>query len=230
MTDRMKLFKTLMPSEFVLFDHNPKSFIITRGVKGGGRTHGNAESGALDALFYGTNPAELKVTDAYIKGPETKLMCDHILGWLNPDNSPVAKAAQALGLLSSKPPLIVCQWGPPAAGFMMTCTMKRASINYVRVDSSGIPTLAKVGFSMQESPLFMALTNPTSGGRPGRNRHVVTSDESLMSIATATFGSPGAWRAIAEVNGIDDPNSIRPGDVIHLPAREELREMAEAAR
>ena len=113
---------------------------------------------------------------------------------------------------------------------MMTCVVSRVRITYVRVDSSGIPTVAKVTATLKESPMFLALTNPTSGGRPGRSRHVVTADESLVSIATAAFGSPGAWRAIAEVNGIDDPASIRPGDVIHLPAPDELRALAEAAQ
>jgi len=27
-----------------------------------------------------------------------------------------------------------------------------------------------------------------------------------MSVSTANFGTPNAWRIIADVNGIDDPN------------------------
>jgi hypothetical protein len=45
----------------------------------------------------------------------------------------------------------------------------------------------------------------------------------------AAFGTPSAWRAVAEVNGIDDPASIRPGDVVFLPGREELGELAASA-
>ena len=51
-----------------------------------------------------------------------------------------------------------------------------------------------------------------------------------MSIANAAFGSPGAWRAVAEVNGIDDPASIEPCDVVYLPAPDELAELARATR
>ena len=50
-----------------------------------------------------------------------------------------------------------------------------------------------------------------------------------MSLATRAYGNPNAWRVIAEVNGIDDPASIRPGDVVYLPARDELRQLAEAS-
>jgi nucleoid-associated protein YgaU len=59
---------------------------------------------------------------------------------------------------------------------------------------------------------------------------VIVADENLMSVSTANFGTPNAWRIIADVNGIDDPNSVKPGDVIYLPGREELRELSEAAR
>ena len=233
MTDRLKLFKSTMPSEFVLFDYNPKSLTVTRQVKGGGRSEGSGNEnagGALDTLFYGTDPTTLQIRDAYLTGPETKLMCDHMLKWLAPDTGLGAAVGALLGLRAPKPPLIVAQWGPPAAGFMMTCVLARVRITYVRVDASGIPMVAKVTATLKESPLLLALTNPTSGGRPGRSRHVVSADESLASIATQAFGAPGAWRAIAEVNGIDDPASIRPGDVIHLPAPDELRAMAEATR
>ena len=108
--------------------------------------------------------------------------------------------------------------------------MTRVDITYVRVSEEGIPLHAVCTLVLKESPSPLSLTNPTSGGRPGRNRHVVHADETLMSIAVQTFGDPNAWRAIAEVNRIDDPHSLQPGDVIYLPARDELRRLAEASR
>ena len=38
MTDRLKIFKVLMPAEFVLFDYNPESIKVTRAQTGGART------------------------------------------------------------------------------------------------------------------------------------------------------------------------------------------------
>src|SRR5262249_42643211 len=101
---------------------------------------------------------------------------------------------------------------------------------YVRVSAVGVPTHAQVTLTLKEEPTLLSMTNPTSGGRPGRTRHVMIADETLMSLAVSAFGSPSAWRAIAEVNGIDDPAALKPGDVVYLPARAELKSLAEEAR
>ena len=42
--------------------------------------------------------------------------------------------------------------------------------------------------------------------------------DTLSGIAAVEYGNPGQWRPIAEANGIDDPLSIQPGDVLVLPA------------
>ena len=244
MTDRLKIFKMLMPAEFVLFDYNPETIKVTREQVGGGRTPGAGASssgveagttaGTLGALFHGTNPLVLNIQKARLVGPECKVMCDNLLNWLSPASGVLGAVTSAvlgaLGQKVAKPPDLVVQWGPPTVGFMITAQMTKVDINYVRVTSDGIPVLAECNLTLKESPSPLSMTNPTSGGRPGRNRHVVLADESLMSIAVQTFGTPAAWRAIAEVNGVDDPSAVRPGDVLYLPAPEELAELAEAAR
>ena len=241
MPDRLKIFKMLMPAEFVLFDHNPERMRVQRRQAGNGRSPGSSSSnagptatggsaGTLGALFHGTDPLEVSITKARLIGPECKPMCDTLMGWLSPASGLLGAAAAALGLPASRPPDLIVQWGPPGAGFMITAVMAKVDITYQRISSSGIPVHAMVDLTLKEIPSPLSLTNPTSGGRPGRNRHVVSSDETLMSIATKTFGTPSAWRAIAEVNQIDDPGSIEPGDVVYLPAPDELAEMARAAR
>jgi nucleoid-associated protein YgaU len=244
MTDRLKIFKMLLPAEFVLFDYNPETIKVTREQARGGATRGASASGSspmagttagsLGAIFHGTDPMTITIQKARLVGPECKLMCDNLLNWLSPASGLLGAATSAImsaiGLTSSKPPDLVVQWGPPTVGFMITAQMTRVDINYMRVTTDGIPVLAECNLTLKESPSPLSLTNPTSGGRPGRNRHVVLADETLMSIATQTFGNPNTWRAIAEVNRIDDPSAVRPGDVIYLPAPDELRELAEAAR
>jgi hypothetical protein len=241
MTDRLKIFKALMPAEFVLFDHNPESIKVTRAQSGGGRTRGNSDNstpsptaGTLGAMFHGTDPATITITKARLIGPECKVMCDNLLSWLSPASGLLGAVTSALmtaiGLDASKPPDLVVQWGPPVAGFMITAQLTKADVTYVRVSTDGIPIHAICNLTLKESPSPLSMTNPTSGGRPGRNRHVMHADESLMSIATTMFGTPNAWRVIAQVNGIDDPSAVKPGDVIYLPAREELKELSEAMR
>lgn len=242
MTDRLKIFKALMPAEFVLFDHNPDAIKVTRAQSGGGRTPGSSSSGpeagttagTLGAIFHGTDPATITITNARLVGPECKTMCDNLLNWLQPASGLLGAVTSALmtaiGLTSARPPDLVVQWGPPVAGFMITAQMTRVDVTYKRISTDGIPLHAVCNLTLKETPSPLSMTNPTSGGRPGRNRHVMLADETLMSVANATFGNPAAWRVIADVNGIDDPGAVRPGDIIYLPAREELRELAAARR
>ncbi len=241
MVDRLKIFKMLFPAEFVLFDHNPEQMRVKRQVTGAGRAPGSSSAnagptgtggsaGTLGALFHGTDPLEVTIAKARLIGPECKPMCDTLMSWMSPASGLLGAAAAALGLPASAPPDLIVQWGPPGAGFMITVTMIRVDVTYQRIASSGIPVHALVNMTLKEVPSPLSLTNPTSGGRPGRNRHVVSSDETLTSIATNAFGSPDAWRAVAEVNDIDDPASIEPGDVIYLPAPDELVQLARTRR
>jgi hypothetical protein len=233
MTDRLKIFKALMPAEFVLFDHNPQKILVSRQQSNNAPAAGSTE-GTLGAMFHGTDPMTLTISKARIVGPECKPMCDNLLNWLAPASGVLGAVTSAvmsaIGLEAARPPDLVVQWGPPAAGFMVTAQLTRAQIDYVRISAEGIPLHAECNLTLKETPTPLSMTNPTSGGRPGRSRHVVHTDETLMSIATAAFGNPNAWRVIADINGIDDPTALRPGDVVYLPAREELRERSEAMR
>jgi nucleoid-associated protein YgaU len=125
--------------------------------------------------------------------------------------------------LASKPPLVTFQWGPPAVAFMYDCYVVGVTANYTRFAPTGIPVRAEVDIRLQQQPSLLGIlsTNPTSGGLPGRRAHTVTSGESLAGIATATYGSPGRWRAIAAANGIEDPLRVRAGDRIYLPNPDE---------
>jgi nucleoid-associated protein YgaU len=111
-------------------------------------------------------------------------------------------------------------------GFMYTVVMQSITVKYTRFTSAGIPVRAKVNLTLFEVPSLLGTLpqNPTSGGLVGRKAHTVGHGESLQSIATTNYGNPGAWRRIAEVNGIQDPTRVRPGDTVYLPNPQELDE------
>ncbi|MDX1565256.1 MAG: LysM peptidoglycan-binding domain-containing protein, partial [Phycisphaeraceae bacterium] len=48
--------------------------------------------------------------------------------------------------------------------------------------------------------------------------HVVRPGESLASIARQRLGDVGAWRKIARLNNLSHPHTIRPGQILKLPA------------
>lgn len=245
MREFLKLFEMAMPFKFVLFDHNPEQLKIARTAKsnrtgssrpsrtgGSGHTGTGGSSGTSAATNMGTDPTKMTVTKARLVGPETKPMCDRLLDWLSPrsmmpQEQMIFQAVQTGGYIN---PILLVQWGPPVMGFTFQAVLTSVTINYLRVSSVGVPSHASVDLVLQEVPSVIPLTNPTSGGRPGRTRRVVTSDENLATIAQEVFGNPGAWRAIAEVNDIDDPTRVRPGDVLYLPGNEELAELAGSRR
>jgi hypothetical protein len=127
--------------------------------------------------------------------------------------------------LTAMPPLLTFQWGDPFdGGITMNGYLESVKCKYLRFTHAGNPTRASVDvtFAEETRSLLNMLTNPTSGGLPGRRAHVVSQGESLQSIATATYGRPGLWRHIADANGIDDPMHLPPGTTIDLPSPHEL--------
>ena len=129
--------------------------------------------------------------------------------------------------LATKSPQLTFSWG---AGFIFECQLSSCTVKYTRFDSSGNPTRATLSnLKLERVPSLLDLaqmglmaTNPTSGGAPGRRSHVVTSGENLQHIATANYGNPRHWRALADNNGIDDPMRVRPGHHLYLPNPDEM--------
>jgi hypothetical protein len=163
-------------------------------------------------------------------GQTCKQKVDLILNWMAPGPASLLGAAISMlagATFTSEPPTIIFQWGPPKAGFFFPGKVKQCNASYTRFHSSGIPTRAKVTVQMEEvvSLATTLLTNPTSGGRPGRQSHMISDGESLQTLATAKYGRPGMWRQIAAANNIDNPMAVRPGQVVYLPGREEIGEL-----
>jgi hypothetical protein len=138
-----------------------------------------------------------------------------------------AKSASAAGkgsMESSKLPPLTFTWG---TAWNYTVVIAHLDVTYDRFSIDGKPLAASVGLTLQsteppvEEPVY-PFTNPTSGGLPGRSAHRVTAGDSLVMIANDTYGDSGSWRALAEVNGIDDPLRLAPGKQLYLPNAGEL--------
>ena len=60
--------------------------------------------------------------------------------------------------------------------------------------------------------------NPTTRAIAGLRSRMVQDGDSLPSIAYEAYGDATQWRAIAEVNGIDDPLRLRRGSTLTIPS------------
>lgn len=218
------LYCTELPNVgFVYFDFNPNDIKISRtGKTGSMASPGN---GGAQKAMQKADPATITLSEIVFEGLDTKLRCDTLLTWTAPASGVVGMVAAIAGYnIKTQPAPLTFQWGPPVVGFMYSVVLQSVNITYNRFTSAGIPTRAKLNLTMYDTPSLLATLpqNPTSGGLTGRRRHTVAHGESLVSIATANYGNPGAWRRIAEVNGIKDPAKVRPGTTIYLPNPEEL--------
>ena len=124
-----------------------------------------------------------------------------------------------------EPPVLLFMWGLGGpAGMGAKVQLTELSATYNRFDWTGMPVMATVTMTLEMYETERPFTNPSSGGVPGRSRHVLADGENVIGVATEKYGLPGAWRAVAQANGIDDPLRVRPGQMLHLPGPGELTE------
>jgi hypothetical protein len=234
----LKCTSTFPPS-IVGFDFNPQKIRIQRHqetkqyASSSGR-YGHP-SGATGGLFQRSTAGDITIDNLIFKGLDTKPRCDQLYSWMSPEGSLVGQAATGVlqGLragpagwqgTATKPTILSFCWGPPMVGFWYDVILRQVSVTYTHFTKSGIPYRATVNLHMDIQPnnVGQLPTNPTSGGLPGRGRHVVTEGDNVQAIAFATYGKPGRWRELAAANDIDDPLRVRPGDVVYLPNDDEL--------
>jgi phage tail-like protein len=215
----------------VVFTFSPETITLNRGVNNKNAPSMRAK-GYTDSNWAGATPRSLKGT-AILTGEgefvrtKAELL---LLSWMDPGAGGAGGPAPSKGKAGgggskqnkpAKPKKLTFTWGswPP-----IPCTLKQVSVEYQRFDSSGNPTRAQIQFTVNEEPdpTGDKSTNPTSGGLPGRQAHVLTDGENLHLIAAHNYGHPGAWRAVADVNGIDDPFRVQPGNTVYLPNANEL--------
>jgi hypothetical protein len=150
---------------------------------------------------------------------------------LNPGGgtkSPSATKDTAVSALLSRPvyyrlPVLLFSWGLHGPrGSNLPVTLEKVTVDYQRFDPLGIPVWAKFSLTLVEYTAPKQRTNPSSGGVPGRATHTVSQGENVVRIANRAYGSPNAWRAVAEANGIDDPLRVKPGRTLSLPPPEAI--------
>jgi Contractile injection system tube protein len=208
-------------SNVVVFAINPTKMELSHGATPDQRkavtkqtVEGSQEKAVLHAdaaAVQDLGTTNFKLNDLTFDGADVVKTCNQILNWTNP-------STPTTGTKNPTIPQLTFTWGP----LSYTVFLTNATITYERFTPAGKPIRAKVGLTFIVNPPLPTLTNPTSGGIQGRRSHRLVAGENLQHVAMTNYGRPGAWRALAAANGIEDPLAVRPGTVIFVPAATEL--------
>ncbi|MBZ2197048.1 CIS tube protein [Occultella gossypii] len=129
----------------------------------------------------------------------------------------------SFGQKKASPPWVLFRWGA-LTGFL--AYIESVTATYTLFTSAGLPVRATCTVTLNEIAGEQPGQNPTSGGLVPRREHVLRAGDTLAGIAYAEYGDPSLWRAVAELNGVDDPVRLRPGRRLLLPAVDELPRVA----
>lgn len=121
-------------------------------------------------------------------------------------------AANAKGADKARPPRVQFHWANGPKPF--PAVIKSVNVTYTMFHPDGRPARANITLSMQEVKDEEPPQNPTSVGGAGRRSHRVVAGETLDLIAYQELGSANLWKHIAQANDLDNPLSIRAGQVL----------------
>ncbi|HEY4227331.1 MAG TPA: hypothetical protein VGM49_03260 [Candidatus Limnocylindrales bacterium] len=137
-----------------------------------------------------------------------------LLKWQQPQNNE-----------GKPPPLVQFKWGnAQLENFWGMIT--DLVISYTVFAKNGTPLQAKVDLTLLGADNLAPGSNPTSHAIDMRRVHTVVQGESIQSVAFEELGDPNYWRAIADVNDIDDPLRVRPGAALVIPSAADAARMA----
>lgn len=212
-------------SKELSFRFNPKEYSISKSATWNRPTNKSAKT-ASKPEFGGVQPQSISMELFFDDWEKTKdnsnpdLVKDigQLLEWLQPTPDSINKK-------KPQPQILQFRWGSNQSLSKFKGFLKSVSVKYTMFKPDGKPVRATANITLEEVPDEPKKTNPTSGALAGRRMHVVSSGDSLHSIAYTEYGDPGLWRALADFNAIDDPLRLAPGTRLMLPSSDEAAAM-----
>jgi len=145
---------------------------------------------------------------------------NQLLGWTKPSIESVAQHDRP------RPAVVAFQWGKNGALADHKWCIESVSATFTMFRSDGTPIRATCDLSLSEyADNSIPAQNPTSGARESRRSRILGQSDSLASVAFSEYGDATLWRALAILNGIDDPMAIPPGTRILVPSAAEARRL-----
>jgi hypothetical protein len=114
-----------------------------------------------------------------------------------------------------RPPLVEFQWGRTWS-FQAVLTQISQKFTLFRYDGTPVRATLDVTFVQVKEEGNYPGQNPTSVVVPGHKRRIVKDGDTIDWIAFEEYGDASHWRFIAETNNLDNPQKLRPGQVISI--------------
>jgi nucleoid-associated protein YgaU len=111
-----------------------------------------------------------------------------------------------------RPPRVMFMWANKHSEF--PAVIKSLNVTYTLFHEDGKPARATVSLTLQEWLDQKGGQNPTSMGSGDLRTHRVIAGETLDMIAYNELGAASRWPYIAELNNLDNPLAIHPGQYL----------------
>lgn len=203
----------------IKFAFNPRDYTISksanwssvpqRGTKDGGEpqfTGAHGRSLDLEIFLDVTDSASASVT----KDVEALFAC-------------CEPTSESLQKNQPSPPTVIFGWGSRVT---FRAYVESVSAKFTMFRQSGEPVRATCSLKLSEIPSPTPGQNPTSGSLAVHRSHTMVVGDTLASVSYLEYGTPTLWRALAEANGIDDPQRVRAGTTLLVPPAREAKERA----
>lgn len=201
------------------FGFNPKELSVSKESNTSSTAQPSKE--APDQQFQGPSPRKMEVEMFFSNTEEGKkhdllALAERLYSLCEAVPESIAKKKPAT-------PFVTFGWG---AFRSKPSFCKSVSVTYQLFTPTGTPLRMTAKLSLEEAPNPTPGQNPTSGTKKLMKTHTLMAGETLASVAYKEYQKASMWRAIAEVNDIDDPTRLVPGMTVFLPPVAEAAELA----
>lgn len=163
--------------------------------------------------FVGGDSMTLKMQlffDTYATGDDVRKTTDRIWKLMS-----INEKLTDMTSIKGRPPTVEFHWGSTwSFGAVITDISQKFTM--FRYDGKPVRATLDVTFLQVKDQGKYPGQNPTTVGQPGYRRRIVNEGETLDWIAFEEYGNCAMWRLIAEINNLDDPMRLRPGQVLAI--------------
>jgi hypothetical protein len=189
------------PSEYTLVRNNTWTEMPVKGANIPNLEFGGGGSTSLSMQLF---------LDTSTTGGDVRTTTNKIRKLMDIDSS-----AKDMTSAKGRPPMVEFQWGRIWT-FKAVITSMTERCTMFRDDGIPIRATVDVTFLQAKDAGVYPAQNPTTMGTTGYKVWTVRDGDTIDWIAYTEYGDSKMWRYIADINGLDNPNRLRPGQKLSI--------------